>query len=457
MQKKKVGLPKGTRDFGPLEMRKRNHILEIIKNTYKKYGFDQIETPSMENLDVLTGKYGDEGDQLLYKILDSGNFLSNVNQEDIKDGYKPLTSKIASKGLRYDLTVPFARYVANNINELALPFKRFQVQPVWRADRPQKGRYREFYQCDADIVGSDSLIYEAEIILIIKDVLSQLKINDYSIKLNNRKILSSFAAAIKVTDKETDLFVAIDKLDKIGIDKVVEELEVKRFTKEQQLAVKELLSKKGNTSDLLDYIEKYFTAQSASLEGVEELKELFSLLKTYDYTDSNLELDFTLARGLSYYTGTILEIKVNNASIGSISGGGRYDNLTERMGVDNVSGIGFSFGIDRIYDVMTELNLFANFESTNTKILITHFDKESLTYGCKIAQTCRENNIACEIYPDIVKIKKQFQYANKKGIPYVITIGSDEMASGELTLKNMLSGEQKKGTLTQLIEEYKKD
>jgi len=455
MSNKKVGLPKGTRDFGPKVMAKRNYIFEIIKNTFQKFGFSQIETPAMENIETLTGKYGDEGDQLLYKVLDSGDFLKKVTPEDLEAGYKKTSLKVVSKGLKYDLTVPFSRYVASNYGQLVLPFKRFQIQPVWRADRPQKGRYREFYQCDADVVGSNSLVYEAEVILMIQEVFEKLQIKDYTIKLNNRKILSAFAELIQCQDKEGQLFVIIDKLDKIGLDKVIDELVSKGFTNAQCEQIKGFLTISGTNDEKLTHLKTLFTQHDITTEGIEELRSIISLLKEYHYSGDELEFDVTLARGLSYYTGAIFEVKVNNVSIGSVSGGGRYDDLTKTMGLDNVSGIGFSFGIDRIYDVLEELKLFPVESLKTTQVLIAHFDKECLQYSCGVATALRKAGISTEVYPDNVKITKQFKYADKKGIPSVVVIGSEELQSGTLVLKTLATGEQEKITLNDLIEKIK--
>lgn len=451
MANKSLSVPKGTRDFGPEVMAKRNYILDVIKSTFIKFGFSQIETPSMELLETLTGKYGEEGDQLLYKILDSGDFLKSVQENDLKEGAKKLSTKIASKGLRYDLTVPFARFVANNYHQLTIPFKRFQIQPVWRADRPQKGRYREFYQCDADVVGSESLLLESEIVLMIRDVFSQLKLEDYTIKINNRKILSAFADVINAKEQESSLFVAIDKLDKIGIDKVVDELQNKGFTTEQTNEVRKFLAISGSNIQKIQEIETLFTTNNISTEGVEELKEIFTLLDSYQYQDNKVEVDFTLARGLSYYTGAIFEVKVNNVSIGSVSGGGRYDNLTGMMGLEGVTGVGFSFGIDRVYDVLEELQLFPQENLQQTQVLITHFEKAQQLYACQVANQIRAKGISCEIYPDSTKIKKQFQYANKKNIGHVIVIGDEEIKTGKLVLKDLSSGQQENLTLEEII------
>lgn len=457
MKVEKPSVPKGTRDFGPFVMVKRNFIFNTIKTTFQKFGFMPLETPSIENLKTLTGKYGDEGDQLVFKILNSGNFLSDrkgpiVHQEELDKGEKHVLKLISEKGLRYDLTVPFARYVVMNQHEISFPFKRFQIQPVWRADRPQKGRYREFYQCDADVVGTDSLLCEAEIILMMNEVLENLSINDFAIKINNRKILSGIGEAINTPEgKETALFVAIDKLDKIGVDKVLDELAKNDFSTESLDKLRPLLSPEGGNIERIQTMKNLLSSSEIGLKGVEELEEVFEYITDFGLDAHHLDFDFTLARGLSYYTGAIFEVKVNNVSIGSISGGGRYDNLTGVFGLEGVSGVGFSFGVDRIYDVMEELNLFPENQNVTTQVMLCNFDKESEKYGLKILTALRKENISSELYPNADKIKKQMIYANKKNIPYVIMIGSNEIASGNLTLKNMISGEQDSLTIKEII------
>jgi len=561
----KPTLPKGTRDFGPAQMAKRQFIFNTIRMVFQKYGFQPLETPAMENLSTLTGKYGDEGDQLLFKVLDSGNYIDeenlislimkskfkiytqdlydgvnnflggvweNVNNSQIKDAIinsfdsistknedvpllneykwrlrdnldeiaaniniwltessnsskkiktdsanylvemlidflqkrnqnvnqvidlflkpKYLTPHVASKGLRYDLTVPFARYVVMNRHEITFPFKRYQIQPVWRADRPQKGRYREFYQCDADVVGTDSLICEAEIILMIKEVFKGLGITDYTIKLNHRAILSGLAEICK-GGNETSLFVAIDKLDKIGEEKVKEELRSRGFADANLTEVFEILNFKGTTSEKIQYISQKFANSEAGKKGISDLTQVLQLLKDYNATEDHVEFDIALARGLSYYTGCIFEVKINNVAIGSVSGGGRYDNLTGGFGLPNVSGVGFSFGVDRLYDSMEELKLFPQEAQISSKVLIAHFDAESKKYGLGVLQQLRAQGIASEIYPDAVKIQKQLEYANKKLIPYVIVIGSEEVKSGLLAFKNMKTGEQQKMSVGEII------
>ena len=453
----KPTLPKGTRDFGPAVMAKRQFILENIKKVFQKFGFLPLETPAMENLSTLTGKYGDEGDQLLFKILNSGDYLKNVDQAKLNtQDSRLITPDISEKGLRYDLTVPFARYVVMNRHEIAFPFKRYQVQPVWRADRPQKGRYREFYQCDADVVGTNSLICEAEIILMIKEVMGNLGVIDFSIKINHRSVLNGIAEVIGATGKETDLFVAIDKLDKIGEEKVREELVSKGLVNKNLDTLFTILKKSGSNTDKLSFLAAQFTRSPAGQKGGHDLNEVFALLKGFESNDQHVELDIALARGLSYYTGCIFEVKINNVGIGSVSGGGRYDNLTASFGdKENLSGVGFSFGVDRLYDALEELNLFPKETSVSSKILVCHFDDEAMRFGLKALSTFRKAGIASEIYPDQSKLKKQLDYANKKLIPYTVVIGSDEMQKGMLTFKNMESGEQEKLTIEQIIQKLK--
>lgn len=573
----KPSLPKGTRDFGPEQMAKRNYILNTIRGVFETYGFMPLETPAMENLSTLTGKYGDEGDQLLYRVLDSGEYTKDVKSnysvkeishtkdlfetfftdviggiltnypdklneytiieqnfnDKIKEGLryinpyvsqnekfmladfltenhhwiiveiqdlflrttlftedgqinekslkhhlrqfrdtyinsvltplyfeykinlilkeKTLTPYISSKGLKYDLTVPFARYVVMNRHELALPFKRYQIQPVWRADRPQKGRYREFFQCDADVIGTDSLICEAEIIMMMNTTLSQLKIDDFTIKLNNRKILTGITEAIGAPGKENDFCVAIDKLDKIGLEKVLEELKERGLSEEAINKVIPILELQGDFEQKIDALESILKDSEIGLKGLSELKQTIEYVETMDGDLSKVNFDITLARGLSYYTGAIFEIQINNVKIGSVSGGGRYDDLTGVFGMPDMSGVGFSFGVDRLYDVMEELNLFPAASLTSTKALIIHFDEASKTYGLGVAAALRKSGIKSEIYPDQAKIKKQFAYADKKNIPYTIIIGSEEIASNQLTLRNMESGEEDKLEIDKII------
>lgn len=442
MNKQKPSIPKGTRDFGPEQMNNRNFILSTIRKTFESFGFSPLETPSMENLDVLTGKYGDEGDQLIFKILNSGDYLSKTNEDAFAKGSKKFTPEISEKALRYDLTVPFARYVVMNHGSLTLPFKRYQIQPVWRADRPQRGRYREFFQCDADVVGTDSLLCESEIILMIKGVLEALGIHDFTIKINNRKILAALAEFIGGTSIESDLFVAVDKLDKIGIEKVLLELENKGFTKAMQDTVASYLKISGSLENCISDLKKLFEHIEIGQKGIAEIEAIFELTNSYSGSLDKIQLDPTLARGLSYYTGSIFEVKVNNANMGSISGGGRYDNLTGVFGLEGVSGVGFSFGVDRIYDVMDELKLFPEGNSSNTDVLFANFSAEDLPFALKAASTLRSNDINVEVYPEAVKMKKQFNYADKKNIPFVVMIGTDEVAANTISLKNLVSGQQ---------------
>lgn len=447
----KPSLARGTRDFGPEVMAKRNFIFDSIKQVYKKFGFLPLETPSIENLSVLMGKYGEEGDQLLFKILNSGDFAKDISTEALASGSKEVLKKISEKGLRYDLTVPFARYVAMNRQQLAIPFKRYQIQPVWRADRPQKGRYREFYQCDADVVGTDSLICEAEIVLMLHEVFQALGLNDFLVKINNRKVLAGIAEAVGAEGKEATLSVAIDKLDKIGKEKVEEELIERGFTAENVEKLQPLfqLSSQG---DLFPFLKEWLQDSPTGLTGVAELETIWSLVEDCGLTDAKIEFDPSLARGLSYYTGAIFEVKALNVSIGSISGGGRYDNLTGSFGVSGMSGVGISLGVDRIYDVMEELSLFPdalNFSST--AIMVTNFGEDTLKSSLTLLSALRKAGISAEIYPDTSKMKKQFEYADKKGIPYVLIVGTEEIEKGEYLLKNMLTGEQKPLNINDII------
>ena len=453
--KVKPSIPKGMRDFGPNQVFKRQFIIQQIKETFEKFGFLPLETPTMENLSVLTGKYGEEGDQLLFKVLNSGDFLSKTTPQDINEGSKKLTPKIAEKGLRYDLTIPFARYVTMNQNDIAFPFKRYQIQPVWRADRPQKGRYREFYQCDADVIGTNSLLPEAEIILMIQEVFDKLRIEDYTIKINSRKILQGIAEAKNIEDKFIDLTVAIDKLDKIGVDKVEQELINSGISTEVS----------GATASFLTSVSNYTTNEekfnetivfSTSNETVEkgingDIKTVLNFVEKLNGDLSKVEFDPTLARGLNYYTGCIFEVVVNNVKIGSVSGGGRYDDLTSSFGLPDVSGVGFSFGLDRIYDVMSELNLFPEEVNISTQALIIPFDQEFYNYSLEILKKLRDDNIKTELYPDLVKMKKSMKYANEKNIPFVILIGSNEVETGILSFKNMETGEQQSLSIEEIL------
>ncbi len=452
----KPSLAKGTRDFSPQEMVKRNYIFDTVKAVFRKYGYAEIQTPSMENLSTLTGKYGDEGDKLIFKILNSGDFLSKVKPELLGNAQSnAITSSISEKALRYDLTVPFARYVVMHQNEISLPFKRFQVQPVWRADRPQKGRYREFYQCDVDVVGSDSLLNEAEFILIYQEALSNLGLKDFTIKLNNRKILSGIAEVIGKPELIIDMTVAIDKLDKIGLDGVIKELIERGFTEADIDQLKPVILLEGSNEAKLESLKTVLATSETGLAGIAELEKVFSYVSALLQADNNLqpdvELDITLARGLNYYTGCIFEVKTNEVAMGSIGGGGRYDDLTGMFGLKGLTGVGVSFGADRIYDVLQELNLFPESAAAGTRVLISNFDPEAEIYALPLLQQLRLAGVAAELYPSAAKLKKQMSYADDKRIPYVILIGSEEMQSGELTLKEMQSGDQQKLTAEAII------
>ncbi len=462
MSAQKPSLPKGTRDFGPDKMVRRNFIFDTIKGVFKKFGFMPLETPSMENLSVLTGKYGDEGDQLIFKILNSGDYLNDVRTKNMAlDNPKAILPLISEKALRYDLTVPFARFVVMNRNDITFPFKRYQIQPVWRADKPQRGRYREFYQCDADVVGTKSLLCEAEIVLMIDEVLSKLGITDFTIKVNNRKILSGIAEAVGEAGKESTICVAIDKLDKIGQGGVSRELSERGISDSAISQLQTMFSPwgpGGNHSGnelLITYIKQQIKNSEIGLKGIEELDTVFDYLKHFSLKNAKVEFDATLARGLSYYTGTIFEVKVNNVSIGSISGGGRYDNLTGVFGLPDVPGVGFSFGVDRIYDVMEELDLFSEAVESTTKVMLVTFDEAAEKYALGILARLRSEDISAELYPEQAKIKKQMAYADSKKIPYVVLIGSDEVTTGELTLKNMTTGEQEKLVIDKIVEKIR--
>ena len=446
----KPSLARGTRDFGPEQMAKRNFIFETIRRSFQRYGFLPLETPAFENLSVLMGKYGEEGDQLLFKILNSGDFSGKLVEKDWQEGYKPLTSKISEKGLRYDLTVPFARYVVMNRGTLAMPFKRYQIQPVWRADRPQRGRYREFYQCDADVVGTDSLLCEAEIVNLLHDILPSLGITDFVVKINNRKILTGIADMIGAEGMEGPLCVAIDKLDKIGREKVVEELSERGFS-DNSITLLDPIFTLSDRAEPFAELRNWLASSEIALKGIEELEEVWNMVRLLGLENPKIQFDVTLARGLSYYTGAIFEVKANNVQIGSISGGGRYDNLTGTFGVPGISGVGISLGVDRIYDVMEELNLFPENQTASTKVMLSNFDKEAFQYGLAILPKLREAGINSEMYPDSVKLKKQLDYADRKNIQFVVLIGSEEMQSGKLTLKNMKTGEQQKVGVEEII------
>ncbi|GAB3900423.1 histidine--tRNA ligase [Larkinella knui] len=448
----KPSLPRGTRDFGPEPMSKRLFLLETIRQTFRRYGFQPIETPALENLSVLMGKYGEEGDQLLFKILNSGDFSSGLSEADWQENARKLTLKISEKGLRYDLTVPFARYVVMNRHALTMPFKRYQIQPVWRADRPQKGRYREFVQCDADVVGTDSLLCEAEIVLMLHESLRNLGIQDFTVKINNRKILTGIAEVVGAEGQEGQLAVAIDKLDKIGQGKVVEELKQRGFSDESIDKLTPMFQFPDQSQAAFSQLRSWLATSDVGLKGVAELEEVWQLVEQYGLNDARMELDVTLARGLSYYTGAIFEVKANGVQIGSISGGGRYDNLTGAFGMPGLSGVGISLGVDRIYDVMEELNLFPETGLQSTQVLVVHLEAGARALGLPLLSQLRLQNVAAEAYPDSAKVKKQLDYANAKHIPYVVLIGSEELQTGQLTLRNMVTGEQEKLTAGQIVE-----
>ncbi|MBP1631100.1 MAG: hisS [Bacteroidetes bacterium] len=445
---------KGTRDFLPSQMIKRNYIFNTIKHVFALHGFSPIETPAIENLSTLMGKYGEEGDKLLYKILNSGNFLDKINlQDEESNDYKKLTNKISEKGLRYDLTVPFARFVVNNRNEITFPFKRYQIQPVWRADRPQKGRYREFYQCDVDIIGSDSLLNEVELCEIIDEVFSELNLK-VQIKLNNRKILASIAELIGKEDKIIDITVAIDKLDKIGYEKVCQELIERGLTEDDITKIEPILLLQGGVKDKIQTLKTILKDSEIGSKGLQELEFVFSGVEKLNLS-SEIDFDITLARGLNYYTGAILEVKCLESSMGSITGGGRYDNLTGIFGMPNVSGVGISFGADRIYDCLEDLERFPEEISNTTTIMFTNFG-EVETEQCTIwAKELRKNGISTEVYPDKAKLQKQMKYANDKNIPFVAMVGERELEEDKLMLKNMASGEQELLSIEGLISELK--
>lgn len=450
----KPSIPKGTRDFSPAEMAKRNYIFDTIKEVFTLHGFQQIETPAMENLSTLMGKYGDEGDKLLFKILNSGDYLKNASDEQLLERNCPrLTSALCEKGLRYDLTVPFARFVVQHRGELQFPFKRFQIQPVWRADRPQKGRYREFYQCDADVIGTDSLLNEIDLLQIIDDVFCRFGIN-ITIKLNNRKVLSGIAEVIGEPDKIVDITVAIDKIDKIGIDKVNAELLDKGISQSAVDQLQPLLTLSGTNKEKLESLEKLLAPSEIGMKGIEELR--FVIDKTDAIgINAKLELDVSLARGLNYYTGTIIEVKANDVEIGSITGGGRYDNLTGVFGLSGVSGVGISFGADRIYDVLNQLNLYPADTQAGTTVLFVNFGDKEATASLHHIKTLRAAGISCELYPEASKMKKQMGFANDNHTPYVAIVGETELANGSITLRCMDNGEQSEMTIQQIVDKLK--
>ena len=446
----KPSIPKGTRDFGFVEMARRNYIFDTIRSVYRLYGFSQIETPAMENLSTLMGKYGEEGDKLLFKILNSGDFTRSVSTEQYEaDSAAALAAKFCEKGLRYDLTVPFARYVVQHREELQLPFKRFQIQPVWRADRPQKGRYREFYQCDADVVGSDSLLNEVELMQIVDEVFTRFGIR-VAIKINNRKLLTGIAEVLGAADKIVDITVAIDKLDKIGLDKVNEELLAAGLSAQQVETLQPIISLSGTNADKIATMRQVLAASEVGLKGCDELEFVLNALG--DSLKNVLELDLTLARGLNYYTGCIFEVKALDVEIGSITGGGRYDNLTGIFGLPGLSGVGISFGADRIYDVLNQLELYPATTAASVDLLFINFGEAEAAHCLKLARATREAGIATEVFPEAAKMKKQMNYANARQIPFVALVGESEMEQNLIALKNMTTGEQQQVSLEQLIQ-----
>lgn len=446
----KPSIPKGTRDFSPIEMAKRNYIFDTIRSVYSLYGFRQIETPAMETLQTLLGKYGEEGDKLLFRVLNSGDYLGKITDEQLAERNSvALSSKICEKGLRYDLTVPFARFVVMHRDEIQLPFKRYQIQPVWRADRPQKGRYREFYQCDADIVGSNSLLNEVELVQIMDTVFQRLGIR-VQIKINNRKLLSGIAEIVGEADKIVDITVAIDKLDKIGLDKVNEELRADEISEEAIAKLQPVITLSGTNEEKLQTMENFLSASEIGMKGIEELRFILGACDKVELKNE-LQLDLTLARGLNYYTGAIFEVKALDTPMGSITGGGRYDNLTGIFGMPGISGVGISFGADRIYDVLNTLDLYPKEITTNTQLLFINFGDKEAEYCMPIVSKSRANGIRTELFPDAAKMKKQMSYANANNIPFVALAGDDEIQKGVVTLKNMETGEQKQVTAEEMI------
>lgn len=455
----KPSIVKGTRDFGPNEMVRRNYLFDTIRTSFQRYGYLPIETPSMEKTETLMGKYGEEGDRLIFRILNSGQTLEKADTDAVGEGkLVRFANSVSEKALRYDLTVPFARFVVQHQNELTFPFKRYQIQNVWRADRPQKGRYREFFQCDADVVGSDSLLYEIELVQLFDEVLTNLKLTDFTIKINNRKILSGLAEVIGEPDKIVPITVAIDELDKIGVDGVIKKLQEKEVSESGIEQLKPLLEGdlNGSIAERLDKIETFLKASEIGLKGVEEMRYVLTQVQALGLQTAKLEFDVTLARGLNYYTGAIFEVKANNVSIGSICGGGRYDDLTSIFGMKNMSGVGISFGADRIYDVLAELNLFPDFTAANTQLIFANYGEKESTYCLGLLKAVRAAGINAEMYPKRGKIQRQMQYANDKNVPYVALIGTDEMESGAFALKDMNTGEQQNVDLAELINILKK-
>ncbi|MBN2668493.1 MAG: histidine--tRNA ligase [Bacteroidales bacterium] len=450
----KPSIPKGTRDFTPIETNRRSYIFDTIKTVFNLFGYQPIETPAMENLSTLMGKYGEEGDKLLFKILNSGDFVAKTDDKTWEEkNSNALTAQISEKGLRYDLTVPFARFVVQHQNELSFPFKRYQIQPVWRADRPQKGRYREFYQCDVDVIGSDSLLNELELIQIVEEVYQRLNLS-VTLKINNRKILAGIAESIGHSDALVDITVAIDKLDKIGLDAVFEELRAKGISENAVNQLKPIITHQGTADDKLQLLSEQLQGISIGEKGIEEMRTLFKLIRQSE-VQLPIELDLSLARGLNYYTGAIFEVKSNEVSIGSITGGGRYDDLTGIFGLKDMSGVGISFGADRIYDVLLQTQKFPILESAQTKLLFVNFGENEVAYILPLLKRIREAGINAELYTQSAKLKKQFSYADQKQIPFVAIVGEEEMKSNKIQLKNMHSGEQKLISLLDLIEYIK--
>ncbi len=450
----KPSLPQGTRDFSPIEMERRNFIMDTLKGVFRKYGYQQIETPSMEKLETLTGKYGEEGDRLIFKILNSGDYLSKVSGE-LKDyTSSSLVSQISERALRYDLTVPFARYVVQHQNDITFPFKRFQIQPVWRADRPQKGRYREFYQCDCDAIGTESLLNEVELVQIYDEGLSKLGLPAFDIQINNRKVLIGIAELLGMGDQLTEMTIIIDKLDKIGSEKVEEELKAKGLNESGVSNLRSLLAVEGTNEEKIDALRKMIGSSEKGAEGLDEVAYVVNHTSNLGLRNGTLVFNALLARGLDYYTGTIFEVKETAVNIGSIGGGGRYDDLTGIFGLNGMSGVGISFGAERIYDILLELDAFPDLTSAGTQILFTHFEQEDQDFCIPIVMQLRKQGINAEVYPDMAKMKKQMKYANGKGIPFVVVVGSEERESGMLALKDMGTGEQTKLSADELMSRF---
>ncbi len=451
----KPSIPKGTRDFLPFQVNRRNYIYDTIKMVFKKYAFAPIETPSFELSSTLMGKYGEEGDRLIFRILNSGDKVKKADLKALEEGNLPkFANSLSEKALRYDLTVPFARFVVQHQNDLTFPFKRYQIQPVWRADRPQKGRYQEFYQCDADVVGSDSLLFEVDFIQIFDEVLSALKVPDFTVQINNRKILSGIAEVTKEEDKIIDITVAIDKLDKIGEDGVVKELTEKNVSQEAIDKIRPLFSLTGDTQKMLTFMREFLADSEIGMKGIEELEYVFQKTEILGLRNAKLEFDVTLARGLNYYTGAIFEVKANGVDMGSICGGGRYDDLTGLFGMKDLSGVGISFGADRIYDVLTELELFPEDINQTLEFLFINFGEKEVEYSLPILQALRNNNVTAELYPDDAKLKKQFKYADDRNAKYTVIVGESELANNEITLKEMKSGDQETMSVKAFTEKY---